>query len=501
MTARSAIIRGGRLLDAPGRAATPADILVRDGMIVEIGPPGLAAPEDMPAFDATDRLLMPGMINAHAHSGGNLARSIHDKWTLELLLNGTVANVGGQTLEEKYVSTLLGALEMLSKGCTGCYDLFYEFPLPSGEGINAAAQAYADAGMRAVIAPMLADRSFYRAIPGLLDALPDPYRAHLVAAQAMPWQGQLDIVSQALRDWRFDREQVTLAIAPTIPMHCTDEFLVGAAAFTRDHGIGFHTHLAESRVQAVYGQKRYGRSPTAQLQCLGVLGPNFTAAHAVWVDDDDVAMLADAGASVAHNPGSNMRLGSGLAATRRMLDRGLNVGIGTDSRVCSDNLNMFEAMRLASYVSRVQGPDHERWLSTPEVFAMATEGSAKALGFGERLGRIAPGYRADIVFLDLGNLNWVPLNDATNQLVLAEDGTAVDSVMVDGRLVYHHRRFPGIDIASLRVKAQTAAERLRGANDELRAVAKALEPVVACFCGALAREPHHIHRFTGGEVA
>nr|WP_246522048.1 amidohydrolase family protein [Neoroseomonas terrae] len=488
-------------MDAAGRSATPADILVQDGAIAQIGDPGLAAPEGVAVFDASDRLLMPGMINAHAHSGGNLARSIHDKWTLELLLNGTVANVGGQTLEEKYISTLLGALEMLSKGCTGCYDLFYEFPLPSEDGIKAAAQAYADAGMRAVIAPMLADRSFYRAIPGLLEALPDPYREQFATAQALPWQAQLDIIAQVMRGWAFDRDRITLAIAPSIPMHCTDEFLAGAAAFTRDHGIGFHTHLAESRVQAVYGRQRYGRSPTAQLRCLGVLGPNFTAAHAVWVDDDDIAMLADAGASVAHNPGSNMRLGSGMAATRRMLDRGLNVGLGTDSRVCSDNLNMFEAMRFASYASRVQGPDHERWLSTPEVFAMATEGSAKALGFGDRLGRLAPGYRADIVFLDLGNLNWVPLNDTTNQLVFAEDGTAVDSVMVDGRLVYHQRRFPGIDMASLRRKAQSAADRLRGANAEMRAVAAALEPVVACFCGALAREPHHIHRFTGGEIA
>lgn len=497
----TAIIRGGRLLDAAGRRADAADILVRDGIIQEIGAPGMAAPDTAEIIAAADRLMMPGMINAHAHSGGNLARSVADKWTLELILNGMLPNVGGQTLEEKYLSAQLGALEMISKGCTACYDLFYEFPLPTEDGLRAVGQAYADAGMRAVIAPMLADRSFYRAIPGLLDALPDGLRERVAAAQSTPWETQMAIFAATLRNWSIDRRLVSLALAPTIPMHCTDDFLKGAADFARDHGIGLHTHLAESRVQAVYGQRIYGRSPTAQLRCLGVLGPNFTAAHAVWVDDDDIAMMADAGASVVHNPGSNMRLGAGMAATRRMLDRGLNVGLGTDSRACSDNLNMFEAMRLASFVSRVQGPDPARWLATPEVVAMATEGSARALGFGDRLGRIAVGYEADIVFLDLDNLNWIPLNDPTNQAVNAEDGTAVDSVMIGGRMVYANRRFPGIDMAALRHRAQNAAERLRGANAEMRAFAAKLEPVVACFCGALAREPHHVHRYAGGEVS
>jgi 5-methylthioadenosine/S-adenosylhomocysteine deaminase len=117
---------------------------------------------------------------------------------------------------------------------------------------------------------------------------------------------------------------------------------------------------------------------------------------------------------------------------RGMLERKVNVAIGTDGANCSDNLNMYESMRLASMASKTQGPDTDRWLTTGEVLAAATEGSARALGFGDRLGRIAPGYKADIVFLDLHNVNWLPFNNAVNQLVHTEDGSAVHSVMVGG---------------------------------------------------------------------
>src|SRR5262249_31325433 len=130
----------------------------------------------------------------------------------------------------------------------------------------------------------------------------------------------------------------------------------------------------------------------------------------------------------AHNPGSNLRLGNGLADVRGMLERKVNVGIGTDGASCSDNLNMYESMRLASMVSKTQGPDTDRWLTTDEVLAAATEGSARALGFAGKLGRIARGYKADIVFLDLANVNWMPLNNTTNQLVHTEDGSAVRHV-------------------------------------------------------------------------
>src|SRR5207244_5827191 len=154
------------------------------------------------------------------------------------------------------------------------------------------------------------------------------------------------------------------------------------------------------------GMRLYGKTLTAHLDELGVLGPHFTVAHGVWLDNDDMARLGDHGSSIAHNPGSNMRLGAGLADARAMLDARLNLGIGTDGANCSDNQNMYEAMRLASFVSKVQWPEWSRRMTTRQVALAATQGSARALGFGGRIRRIARGYQADLVLLALDHPNW-----------------------------------------------------------------------------------------------
>ena len=378
------IIRGGRLLDIGRHAAEPADILVERDTVREIGPPGMAAPGDAATLDASGRMLMPGLVNAHTHGHNNLAKSVGDRWTLELLLNAAPWITGGRTLEDKYLSTLIGAVEMVRKGCTAAYDLSFEFPAPTPEGLEAIGQAYADTGMRAVVAPMMADRTFHRAIPGLLDALPASLRREAEAVSLEPFETSMAAWERARSAWPFGRDRVRLALAPTIPHHCSEEFLRVAHRAGAEHGVGFHTHLAESKVQALAGMRLYGKTQTAWLDSLGVLDPRFTAAHAVWLDRDDMRRLADAGAAVAHNPGSNARLGNGLAAARALLDAGVRVGIGTDACTCSDNLNMFEAMRIASMVSRVQELDYERWLATGEILDMATRGSAGVLGIRRR---------------------------------------------------------------------------------------------------------------------
>jgi guanine deaminase len=251
-------------------------------------------------------------------------------------------------------------------------------------------------------------------------------------------------------------------------------------------------------MQVIVGLKKYGKTQTAHLQDLGLLGPTFVAAHGVWLDDDDIRRLADHGASVAHNPGSNMRLGNGIPAVKAMLGHKLNVGIGTDGANCSDNLNVYEAIRIASMASKVQGPDTERWLTTDEVLEAATIGSARALGFGDKLGRIAKGYKADLVFVDLTHVNWLPCNDPTNQLVHTEDGNGVHSVMVGGKMVVENRRPLNVDLASLARKVEAARARLETANAGNKALYGQLERLVNTFCPGLTKTPYHIDRFAGG---
>lgn len=488
------IIRGGRLIDADRHTAAPSDILVIGDGIAEIGPPGMPAPSGARLLDAGARLLHPGLINAHTHGMGNLSKGTADRWSLELLWVGAAGFMANQSLEYKYLNTYLGAVEMLLKGCTAAYDLTFGYPTASVEEISAIGQAYADAGMRAVVAPMLADLSFYQAIPGLLESLPDRLRREVAAYDEAPYESTLAMMRESLHGWKHDREQVRLGVAPIIPLHCSDGLIVGSARLARDYGVVLHSHVAESKVQAVSALKRYGTTLTAHVDKLGLLGPDFTVAHGVWLDDDDMRRLADHGCSVAHNPGSNMRLGSGIANARRLLELGVNLGIGTDSANCSDNQNMYEAMHCASMVSNVQGPDYTRWLRSEEVLNAATVGSARALGF-DKIGRLLPGYKADIVFLDLEKVNWIPINDPTNQLVLTEDGTSVDAVMVGGKMVVERGRKVGCDMTRLARDCEAARAQLANLNEGAKALGAQLEGLVGSFCVGLSKAPYHIHRY------
>ena len=496
ITSAKTVIRGGRIVDALAHTAAHADILLEKDTIIEIGRPGLKAPDNATVIDARGMLLHPGLVNAHTHSHGNLAKGLGDRWTLELLLASGPWSFGQRILEDIYLSTTIGAVEMVTKGCTACYDLMLEMPAPTAEGLEAAGQAYADIGMRAVLAPMVADKSLYEAIPGLMDALTPSLRKDVDRLRLAPYKTSLANIRKALRNWSQNDEFVRLAVAPTIPLHCSDKFMTGCANLAREFGVGLHSHVAESKVQAVSGLRRYGKSLTAHLDDIGLLGPDFTVAHGVWLDDDDCRRLGDHGASVAHNPGSNMRLGSGLADARGMLNRNVNVGIGTDGANCSDNQNMYEAMRIASMVSKVQGPDQRQWLTTEEIVEAATEGSARTLGWRD-IGCIAPGYKADIVFLDLQGINWVPFNDPTNQMVHTEDGSSVKHVMIGGRMVVENRLPVNIDMTSLEKKAETARARLARVNKPGKKLFDRLERIVGSFCPGLALTPHHIHRYGG----
>jgi 5-methylthioadenosine/S-adenosylhomocysteine deaminase len=488
------IVRGALCTDPTHRRAEPADILIIDGAIAEIGPPGLAAPEAAAPFDASHMLVHPGLINAHMHSHGGLARGQGDKWTLELLLAAAPWIGGGRALADKKLSATICAAEMALKGCTAAYDLFAEFPFPTRDGMDAAAEAYAEVGLRAVIAPMVADLSFYQAIPGLLDALPDDLRQAVDSLRPGDGAACLAAIDDIARHWSWDQAGIHLAVAPTIPHHCTEAFVCGCARIARANGLRLHTHVGESKVQAVAGQRLYGRTLLQQMHHWGIVGPDFTAAHGVWLDDADLRLLAETGGSLAHNPGSNMRLGNGLFPLRRALDLGVTVGIGTDGANCSDNQNMYEAMRYASMASKVQSPRTQDWAAVEEVYCAATAGSAAALGFADT-GELRVGAKADLVFLDLHAINWIPHNWTVNQLVHAEDATSVRHVMIGGRLVVRDRVLTTVDLPRLAREAEAARERLEQANARVKALVEKLSVVVGSFCPGLAAAPYHVRRY------
>jgi 5-methylthioadenosine/S-adenosylhomocysteine deaminase len=224
-----------------------------------------------------------------------------------------------------------------------------------------------------------------------------------------------------------------------------------------------------------------------------VLRPGFVAAHAVWLDGTDLDILAKAGAGVAHVPASNLRLGSGVAQVRPMLDRGLTVGLATDGANSSDALNMLLAIRLASYLSRAFGGPRDRWLNAAETVRLGTMGGADLLGL-PRGGRIEQGALADFAFLDLRHIDFVPLTDPINQIVTCADSACITDVMANGRFVMQAGRIASIKM-DLRKRIHAVVDRLQISLVDAKALAARLEPHVVAFAESLLGEPLGIERF------
>ncbi len=485
------LLEGGLVLDPSRTAAMAADVLIDGDTITAVVAPQSIADTSIRRVDARRRLVVPGLVNTHTHSHFALAKGINPGWTLERHQNAAPWVIGGATAEELHLSATLAAAEMVLRGCTSCYDMVVHPPVPTEDGLAAIAAGYEAVGMRAVIAMSIADMTFWEAIPGLTAAMPDGARQRLEALRAAPGDATLSGCKQVLSNWRS--RTIRAAVAPTIPLLCSDTFLIAAARLAREHGVGLHTHVAESQVQAAVARQRYGTSLVGHLDRLGYLGPDLLAAHAVWLEADDIALLAERGVSVAHNPASNLRLGNGIASIAAMRAAGIRIGLGTDACTCSDQLNMFEAMRMAALVSRAGAQHTKDWLTPHDVFAMATSIGGEILGI-PRLGRIEAGAPADIVLLDLDQIAYVPLNDALTQLVFNENGAGVDSVMVAGEWVLENRRFTRLDYESLvrRVHEANATARQRTASD--RPFYEMIDPLVGLFCSGLSIRPNLLDR-------
>ncbi|WP_431283787.1 amidohydrolase family protein [Humitalea sp. 24SJ18S-53] len=484
------VLRGGRVLAADALSAPRADVVIENTRIAAILPAGTPV-ADAEVFDASARLVIPGLVNTHTHGHGGLAKGAGDKWDLALLLAQAPWTNAGRNLDDKRLSTTLTAVEMLKKGCTAAYDLPAEFPGPTQEGLDAMAEAYIAVGLRAILAPMVADLTFFQATPGLVEALPEPLRERAEAMRANPGEATLATIGAVAQTWSHDHANIRLGIAPTIPLFGTDAFLKGCRALARDHGLPMQTHVAEARFQAGGAVERYGKTLLAHMDDMGCVGPWFSVAHGVWLTDADLALLAERGGSLAHNPGSNMRLASGIAPIRRALRAGVTVGLGTDGSGSSDNQNMFESMRLAAFASRIiESESEDDWLGTAETVLLATAGSSRLMGLGGS-GKIEVGASADIVLLDLNHINWMPFNDAANQIVWTEDGAAVRDVMIGGDWKLRGGKVLGVDEVKLASDAQAAVDRLWSANAATRAFCEAVSPHVACHCRGLAK------KFTG----
>ena len=246
MGSHFSVIRNGRLVDGRQFNGARIDILIEKDTIVEVVPPNSQAPENSTVIDAAGTLILPGLINAHTHGDVSLAKGLGDRWTLELLLNASPLTSEDFLLQDKSLAARLAAVEMVLHGCTACYDLFSDFPTPSLDSLEAVGKAYTEVGMRVVIAPLMADRTFWQAVPGMIDALPRNLKQKIEKIVTQPG----DIVINAMRDaiikWPYAQDPVYLGLAPTIPYHCDAAFFRSCRELADEFGVRIHSHIAES---------------------------------------------------------------------------------------------------------------------------------------------------------------------------------------------------------------------------------------------------------------
>jgi 5-methylthioadenosine/S-adenosylhomocysteine deaminase len=474
------LIKSGQVLSPEGEWRT-LDVRIAGGLLSEMGIDLLPGPEEE-VLNAERRLVIPGLINAHAHSNEGFIRGSWDALPLEMWLAYAYPTGSAQAASPRaiYIRTALAALEQLRAGTTCVVDFLYELPNPTLETLEAVIRAYSDAGMRAVVAISMWDQAVIDVMPLDRSRLPalDVEAFHAAPPHRSEW---MDLARAAIELAATTKGLVRIGLAIDQPQRCSDDLMTAIGEFAEEHDLPVHTHSLESRLCRYIGLWKFGVSQVQHLERLGLMSPRLSLVHSVWVDDRDIESIARGGASVVHNPVSNLKLGSGIAPVPAFLKAGINVGLGVDGESTNDSRDMFEALKVAALIQRPANPVYRNWLDSGTVFRMATAGSAKTAGLDGEVGEIRLGRRADLVLLDLDDLAMVPLLEPLNQLVFNGAGRAVREVLVDGRLVVANGRVTTFESEGLieeaaevatawapnRLAAQAEGDRLRSMLDEL----------------------------------
>jgi 5-methylthioadenosine/S-adenosylhomocysteine deaminase len=448
-TSKKLLVRGGQVYDHDGDVHKPAvaDILIDGDEIAAVGP-DIALEQDCDVIDARDRLIVPGLINAHYHSHDTLCRGLFEELPLEMWLLYTLPMGQNRSKEEVRARTLVGAIESLRCGITTVQDMLGLIPL-NDDQTDVVLAAYREAGIRVVFSPMIWDIAPI-AMVRHKDSLPDEIQDMLGTA-GRPIKDQFDYLEH-----QFKRQAAggTLhwAVAPFAPQRCSPKMLEGCAEIAEKYDLPVYTHVYETRGQALIAREsfaRYGGSLITYLDSAGLLGPRLNIVHGVWISRQEMDRMADARAGIVLNHLSNMKLKSGIAPVCDLRDAGVRLGLGCDNCSGSDVQSMFQAMKMFCLFAAVSEPEPGPALAH-EVLRHATLGNARTAGLEKCLGAIRPGYKADLVLIDLKDTAYLPYNSAARQLVYTESGRGVASVIVNGKVVIKDRKVETVDEDALR---------------------------------------------------
>jgi guanine deaminase len=442
------LVRGARLLlpDADWHDPPVADLAIGGDVILDTAP-RYEVPPGVEVMEARGLLVLPGFVNAHYHSHDVLAKGTLEEVPLEQWrLYALPAQYPPRSVEEVRARTMLGALECLRSGMTTVQDMLTLYPFDPRH-LEAVVDVYETLGIRAVFALQYGDRKGLDTVPFWKEVFPQELHG-LLSSAAEP-EKNFDILSYFEETCLKapPKPRLHWALGPSAPERCTPPLMARTMDLARRYGIPVFSHLYESKgmaLQARHELAQHGGSIIRRLHAEGALGPEMNFAHSVWLAPDEIALLAETGAGTVLNLQGNLKMKCGIPPIREMMRQGVRIALGCDNCSCSDAQNMFASLKLFSLLSTVSDVVKGPPPSIPALRA-ATEGGAEAVRLGHAIGRIAPGYKADLSFVDLHDPSFVPLNSVARQLVNIEAGRAVRHVMVDGRFVLRDRRVTTVD--------------------------------------------------------
>ena len=491
----STLVRGKyvvRKITGPTSADVVSDgaVFQRDGEIVEVGryEDLKSRHPDAEVIGSSNYVVMPGLVDDHSHMGLTPCQMGAMDNTLELR---SLSKYGSRAIDP-YLDQMYCAIQMIENGTTTVQALHTGLRRAGPSGVMATAdkalKAFQEIGMRVSYAPMVAnqnlhivgapgdEREFAATMPGELG---ERFTSYMTQGynSTEEWMAALEEVAEKYGNDRYDRIRVTLA--PSNVHRCSDDLLVAIKEMAAKYQTGIHIHLLESPHQKFYGTTAWNKSPLQHLNDVGFLGPEVVCGHSVWVTDEDLDTMRETGTNICHNASSNLRLQSGIAPIRQALEKGIRIGLGIDEATLNDNKDMLEEMRL---VLRLQYTPGTVDISPTayDVFQMATENGAYCSWFGDKVGTLDPGKRADLVLLNLQNIEYPYIDPEVSlieSLVYRGRSRDVDTVMIDGDVVLRDGKLTHIDKENILKEINSALDRpLTPAEQEGRDLVKQVEP-------------------------
>ena len=431
------IIRGDHIItmDADGSVYKEAAVAVDKGIIVAIGPASeiLTAYQSNSMLEGDNRVVMPGLINGHTHAAMTLLRGMAEDMALLDWLTRYIFPAEIEFVDAEFVriGTELACWEMIRGGTTTFVDMYY-YP-------DVIADVVESCGMRALISATVIERPS----PGAANAADS-----IIKGKAF------------IGRWKGKNPRITPVFGPHANYTLDIEQLRAVREAAKEAGVGIAIHMSESLYEVEYSKTNYGKTSIDLFDSIGLLDLPTIGAHVVWPTDAEIPILVERKVGVIHNPTSNMKTAAGISPVAKMLAAGVHVGLGTDGSASNNDLDMWEEIRLAALLQKVNRMDPEV-MPANTVLTMATRGGAEAIGLGSSIGSLEVGKRADIIQVSFDDVHFIPTYDVISQLVYVADEQDVISVVVDGKILMKDREMLTIDTARVAKEAKKLAGRIQ----------------------------------------